>query len=108
MKLLAKNAEERYQSAAGLTAGLRKCLAQWESHGGIEPFPLGSDDASDRLMAPEKLYARENGLQALLGGVGRVVADGAAELLLVSGDAGIGKSSLVNELQKALVPPRGL
>jgi serine/threonine protein kinase len=49
MKLLAKNAEDRYQTAAGLTPDLRKCLAEWESHRSIEPFPLGADDVSDRL-----------------------------------------------------------
>ena len=108
MKLLAKNAEDRYQTAAGLTADLRKCLADWESHRGIEPFPLGADDASDRLMAPEKLYGREREIETLRGAFDRVVANGATELVLVSGYAGIGKSSVVNELQKALVPPRGL
>ena len=108
MKLLAKNAEDRYQTAAGLAVDLRKCLAEWETHRGIEPFPLGADDVSDRLMAPEKLYGREHEIETLLGAFDRVVANGATELVLVSGYAGIGKSSLVNELHKALVPPRGL
>jgi hypothetical protein len=60
MKLLAKNAEDRYQTGAGLTVDLRKCLAEWESNCRIDPFPLGANDASDRLMAPEKLYGREH------------------------------------------------
>jgi predicted ATPase len=59
-------------------------------------------------MLPEKLYGREHEIEMLLGAFDRVVTDGATELVLVSGYAGIGKSSLVNELQKALVPPRGL
>ncbi len=108
MKLLAKTAEDRYQTAAGLTVDLRKCLAEWESHRRIEPFLLGADDASDRLMAPEKLYGRQHEIDTLLGAFDRVVANGATELVLVSGYAGIGKSSVVNELQKALVAPRGL
>ncbi len=108
MKLLAKNAEDRYQTAAGLTIDLRKCSAEWESHRGIEPFPLGASDVSDRLMAPEKLYGREHEIETLLGAFDRVVANGAAELVLVSGYSGIGKTSVVNELHKALVPPRGL
>jgi hypothetical protein len=108
MKLLAKNAEDRYQTAAGLTADLRKCLAEWESHHRIEPFQFGADDASDRLMAPEKLYGREHEIETLLGAFDRVVTSSRPELVLVSGNAGIGKSSLVNELQKALVAPRGL
>jgi PAS domain S-box-containing protein len=108
MKLLAKNAEDRYQTAAGLAVDLRKCLAEWESHGDIQPFLLGADDASDRLIVPEKLYGREHEIEMLRGAFDRVVANGATELVLVSGYAGIGKSSVVNELQKALVPPRGL
>ena len=108
MKLLAKNAEDRYQTAAGLTVDLRKCLAEWESHRGIEPFPLGAGDVSDRLVAPEKLYGREHEIETLLRAFDRVVANGAAELVLVSGYSGIGKTSVVNELHKALVPPRGL
>src|SRR6476646_6101958 len=59
MKLLAKTAEERYQTAAGVEADLRRCLADWESHGRIESFPLGTHDPSDRLLIPEKLYGRE-------------------------------------------------
>ena len=108
MKLLAKTAEERYQTAAGVEADLRRCLAEWESHGRIEPFPLGAHDVSDRLLIPEKLYGREREIEALLASFDRVVATGTLELVLVSGYSGIGKSSVVNELHKALVPPRGL
>src|SRR5260221_11154960 len=108
MKLLAKNAEERYQPASGLEADLRRCLAEWESHGRINPFPLGDHDASDRLLIPGKLYGREREIGALLAAFDRVVAEGAPELVLVSGYSGVGKSSVVNELHKALVPPRGL
>jgi serine/threonine protein kinase len=67
MKLLAKNAEDRYQTAAGLAVDLRKCLAEWESHRSIEPFPLGADDVPDRLLIPEKLYGREHEIEMLLG-----------------------------------------
>ena len=108
MKLLAKNAEERYQTAFGLETDLRQCLAQWESHGRIDPFPLGTHDASDQFRIPEKLYGREREVDALLAAFERVVADGTPELVLVSGYSGIGKSSMVNELHKVLVPPRGL
>ena len=108
MRLLAKNAEERYQTAAGLEADLRRCLMGWQSQGRIDPFPLGTEDASDRLQIPEKLYGRECEVDALLAAFDRVVAQGTAELVLVSGYSGVGKSSVVNELHKALVPPRGL
>jgi PAS domain S-box-containing protein len=108
MKLLAKNAEERYQTASGLASDLRGCLAQWEAHGRIEEFPLGAHDASDRFRVPEKLYGREREIDTLLAAFDRVVAEDVPELVLVSGYSGVGKSSVVNELHKALVLPRGL
>jgi predicted ATPase len=108
VKLLAKNAEERYQTASGLEADLRRCLAEWQSHGRIDPFPLGAHDTSDRLLIPEKLYGREREIDTLLAAFERVVAQGTPELVLVSGYSGVGKSSVVNELHKVLVPPRGL
>ena len=59
-------------------------------------------------MIPEKLYGREREVETLLAAFDRVVESGAPELVLVSGYSGIGKSSVVNELHKALVPSRGL
>ncbi|WP_051346538.1 trifunctional serine/threonine-protein kinase/ATP-binding protein/sensor histidine kinase [Bradyrhizobium sp. th.b2] len=108
MKLLAKTAEERYQTAAGVEADLRKCLTAWELFGRIDPFPLGLQDASDRLMIPEKLYGREAEIATLLAAFDRVVKHGGSELVLVSGYSGIGKSSVVNELHKVIVLPRGI
>jgi PAS domain S-box-containing protein len=108
MKLLAKNAEERYQTASGLEADLRRCLTEWQSYGRIDSFPLGAHDASDRLLIPEKLYGREREVDVLLATFDRVVAQGTAEFVVVSGYSGVGKSSVVNELHKVLVPPRGL
>ena len=108
LKLLAKTPEERYQTAAGLEADFRRCLADWESLGRIDPFLLGAHDASDRLLIPEKLYGRDREIKALLEAFDRVVAHGAPELVLVSGCSGIGKSSVVDELHKAIVLPRGI
>ncbi len=88
MKLLAKNAEERDQTAAGLEADFRRCLSEWQSHGRIDSFPLGTNDSSDRLLIPEKLYGREREVDALLAAFNRVVAQGTAELVLVSGYSG--------------------
>src|SRR5271154_1314707 len=108
MKLLAKNAEDRYQTALGLEADLQRCFEEWESRRCIEPFQLGTHDVPDRLLIPEKLYGRAREIMALLAAFDRIVKSGAPELVLVSGYSGIGKSAVVNELHKVLVPPRGL
>ena len=108
MKLLTKTAEERYQTAAEVEADLRKCLAAWEATDHIDEFPLGEQDATDRLIIPEKLYGREREIATLLEAFDRVVTHGKSELVLVTGYSGIGKSSVVNELHKAIVLPRGI
>jgi PAS domain S-box-containing protein len=108
MKLMAKSAEDRYQSAGGLDADLRHCLAQWESSGRIDLVPLGTGDVPDRLLIPETLYGRKAEVDTLLAAFDRVVVHGAPELVLVSGYSGVGKTSVVHELHKALVQPHGL
>jgi len=108
MKLLAKTSEERYQTAAGLEGDLRRCLADWERQGCINDFALGRHDASDRLLIPEKLYGRADEVETLVASFDRIINSGVPELVLVSGYSGIGKSSVVNELHRVLVPPRGL
>ncbi len=108
MKLLAKTAEERYQTATGVERDLRRCLAAWESQGRIGEFPIGEHDTPDRLLVPEKLYGRAREIGTLLASFDRVAASGRPELVLVSGYSGIGKSAVVNELHKALVLPRAL
>ncbi|WFU46020.1 AAA family ATPase (plasmid) [Bradyrhizobium sp. CB82] len=108
MKLLAKNAEERYQTAAGAGSDLEHCLVEWRAHACIADFQLGEQDMPDRLTVPEKLYGREQEVSALITAFDRVAKGGRAELALVSGYSGVGKSAVVNELQKVVTPPRGL
>ncbi|HUN96802.1 MAG TPA: serine/threonine-protein kinase PknK, partial [Bradyrhizobium sp.] len=108
LKLLAKRAEDRYQTAGGLESDLRSCQTQWEAQRRIDSFPLGERDRPDRLLIPEKLYGRRREVETLLASFDRVVNGGAPELVLVSGYSGIGKSSVVNELQPVVVPPGGL
>jgi PAS domain S-box-containing protein len=108
MKLLAKIAEERYQTASGLEADLQRCLREWETHGRIDAFKLGAHDLPNQLLIPEKLYGREHEIDSLLTSFERVAATGTVEFVLVSGYSGIGKSSVVHELHKVLVQPRGL
>src|SRR5262249_58199400 len=94
VKLLAKRAEDRYQTAAGLESDLRRCQIEWEAQRGIDDFALGEHDTPDRLLIPEKLYGRRREVEILLAAFDRVVKGGPPELVLVSGYSGIGKSSV--------------
>jgi predicted ATPase/serine phosphatase RsbU (regulator of sigma subunit)/tRNA A-37 threonylcarbamoyl transferase component Bud32 len=107
MKLLAKAPEERYQSATGLKADLQRCLEEWQRDRRVGRFDLGSVDVSNRLHLPEKLYGRKADIELLLETVERV-RHGRAELLVITGFAGIGKSSLVHEVHKPVVEHRGI
>jgi predicted ATPase/GAF domain-containing protein/DNA-binding CsgD family transcriptional regulator/tRNA A-37 threonylcarbamoyl transferase component Bud32 len=132
-KLMAKNAEDRYQSAAGLKADLVECLGQWQSRQRIEDFPLGQQDSANRLQIPQRLYGREAEVNTFLAAFERVgvidpaklagEASGQAlrsgspgspgveysrnEMMLVSGAAGIGKTALVHEVYPPLTRRRG-
>ncbi|MBE8987698.1 AAA family ATPase [Nostoc sp. LEGE 12450] len=101
-KLMAKNAEDRYQSAMGLKHDLVFCLEQWQETGKHTWFDLGQCDISDRFLIPEKLYGREQEIECLLEVFGRV-ANSAVELMLVAGFSGIGKTAVVNEVHKVIV-----
>jgi predicted ATPase/signal transduction histidine kinase len=107
MRLLAKEPEDRYQSARGLLRDLERCLEQWTAQGRVDDFPLGAHDVVDRLQMQRRLYGREREIAALLGAFERSTS-GMPELVLVSGYSGVGKSSLVNELQRPIVRERGL
>ncbi|NEQ65212.1 MAG: AAA family ATPase, partial [Symploca sp. SIO2D2] len=120
IKLMAKNAEDRYQSAEGLKADLETCLNQLQTTGNIACFSLAQADISERLQIPQKLYGREAEIASLLAafeGVafskGRGDTDAetkrprGVELMLVTGYSGIGKSSLVQELYKPITANRG-
>ena len=106
LKLMAKNAEDRYQSALGLKHDLERCLQQLETKGAFATFELGERDACDRFLIPEKLYGREAQVQTLLDAFERV-ANGATEMMLVAGFSGIGKTAVINEVHKPIVKQRG-
>ncbi|MEH2175345.1 AAA family ATPase [Nostoc sp.] len=108
MKLLSKVAEQRYQSALGLQFDLEKCLKQLETTGQIPSFILGEQDISERFQIPQKLYGREPEIAKLLQAFERVVNQGKPEIVLVSGYAGVGKSTLVKEIHKPIVRERGV
>ncbi|MEG3986198.1 AAA family ATPase [Microcoleus sp. S28C3] len=105
MKLLSKTAEDRYQSALGLKVDLETCQ-QMLSSGEISHFIIGKLDSYSQFLIPQKLYGREREVASLLEAFTRVSA-GTTEMMLVSGYSGIGKSSLVNEVDKPIVGARG-
>ncbi len=109
MKMMAKTAEERYQSAFGIKADLEKCLAQLQDTGNIYYFAIATKDISDKFQIPQKLYGRETEVETLLAAFERVANNpqSKTELMLVAGYSGIGKSSLVAEIHKPNTRLRG-
>jgi serine/threonine protein kinase len=128
LKLMAKNAEDRYQSAWGIKADLENCLHQLETTGQIAAIPLGLQDVSEQFYIPQKLYGREAEIRTLLAAFERVAGDREqgmgneetdpvphtphpilqhSKMMLVSGYSGVGKSALVQELYKPITARRG-
>lgn len=107
MKLLAKNADHRYQSTAALIDDLHECRTQLENGGPFEDFTPGRNDHSTRLMTPDQLYGRSKQIQQLLA-IFDEVCRGETALVLVKGYSGIGKTALVNEVQRPVIEKRGL
>ncbi|MBG1243248.1 AAA family ATPase [Nostoc sp. NZL] len=121
LKLMAKNAEDRYQSAWGIKADLKIGLHQFAQTDKINGIQLGLQDVSDRFQIPQKLYGREAKIEALLAAFDRVAqtrneelrvknqknSQFQVEMMLVSGYAGVGKSALVQELYKPITAKRG-
>jgi predicted ATPase/class 3 adenylate cyclase len=107
LRLLAKAPELRYQSAAGLLADLRACQLALKPDGSIDSFEIATADIPNRFHIPERLYGREAELDTIFAAFKRAVDERSPTLLLVSGDPGIGKSSLVNEIHKPIIASAG-
>ncbi|MGB3534054.1 MAG: AAA family ATPase [Microcoleaceae cyanobacterium] len=129
-KLMAKNAENRYQTALGLKHDLETCWKQWENNQKIDDFEIGCHDTCERFIIPEKLYGRDNEVQALLSAFDRIATptyqpvshqvnsddidskqaeteQRRVEMMLVAGYSGIGKTAVINEVHKPIVRQRG-
>jgi predicted ATPase len=100
MKLMAKAADDRYQSARGLQLDLEECMAQFSASGHIVPFPLARHDVSERFQIPHKLYGREAEVGLLRQAFFDMAESGSTSVLLVAGYSGIGKTSLVQALRR--------
>ncbi|MBD2000556.1 AAA family ATPase, partial [Leptolyngbya sp. FACHB-541] len=128
LKLMAKNAEDRYQSAWGIKADLERCAQQLAEMGQINTLSLGLQDVSEQFRIPQKLYGREAEIEALWVAFDRVTGNresgagnrekhptphtlhptpSCSEMMLVSGYSGIGKTALVQELHKPITAKHG-
>ncbi|MDY6781984.1 MAG: AAA family ATPase [Cyanobacteriota bacterium] len=119
LKLLEKNAENRYQSAYGIETDLELCLKQWQETGSVEPFALAQNDRCAQFIVSQTLYGREEAIASLLDVFWRVVTPSSektahrkrtyvgAEFVMVTGYAGVGKTSVINEIHKPIVEKRG-
>lgn len=107
LKLMEKNAEDRYQSAYGLKQDLKKCLEAYVNQGSIITFDLGQEDYSERFQIPQKLYGRERETEILLQSFENI-SKGKKEMLLIGGSSGVGKSALISEIHKPITSKKGL
>ncbi len=94
VKLLSKSAEDRYQTAYGVSHDLLTCLQRLDQSGTCTPFELAQRDKPHQIIFSNKFYGRQTELQRLKDVYGRV-SNGSTELVLVSGYAGVGKTALV-------------
>ena len=100
-KLLSKPADDRYQGGGGLRHDLDRCLQALESDGTIPPFELAQHDPPSRFELPQRFYGRSREL-ARLDAALEEASLGTLRLVMVAGSAGIGKTSLVQELQRSV------
>jgi len=114
MKSMAKNCEDRYQNSFGLLADLKQCQRQLTNNGKIAPFELGKFDFPNKFIVPKFLFGREKQIESLVSVFDKLCAPTSAEaslpgveITLVSGSPGIGKSSLIGEIQKTIAARKG-
>jgi predicted ATPase/transcriptional regulator with GAF, ATPase, and Fis domain len=106
LKLLAKAAEDRYQSSAGIAYDLEACQREWTTHATISLFELGRHDVPEQLLIPRKLYGRDREVDELLRAFAET-CEGRTAMMLVAGYSGIGKTALIQELHNPIVRKRG-
>ncbi|MDX1961262.1 MAG: AAA family ATPase [Leptospiraceae bacterium] len=107
MKLMAKNAEDRYQSCRSLLADLQRAYNEWKENGTISTFELGANDFSEEFKIPQKLYGREKEVNTLISEFEVTQNSGRSKLILIGGYSGVGKSSLVKEIYKPMTQSHG-
>jgi predicted ATPase/GAF domain-containing protein len=107
MRLLAKDPAARYQSAAGLLADLARCSREWHGDRAIPEFALGQHDRRDRFMIPDRIYGRSAMVDQLLMQFYQISHHPQKSLVLIAGDAGVGKTAIVNQVQPQIARQKG-
>jgi predicted ATPase/signal transduction histidine kinase/CheY-like chemotaxis protein len=105
-KLLAKSPDDRYHNHQGLYADLKDCQKQWQTKGQIDHFTIGQNDVSTEFFLTQRIYGRNIEQTGLIAAFDRASA-GLAELILIVGKTGVGKSALVHQLHTSIVAKRG-
>ncbi len=106
LKLMSKNAEDRYQGTWGLKDDLTRCYKELKDTGKVSDFEIAANDVSGRFQIPEKLYGREKEREQILGAFDQVAAGG-KRILFITGESGIGKTAIIHEVQKPIVEKHG-
>ncbi len=105
-KQMLKQPEKRYQSATGLLSDLIRCRDEYEKRAAISEFPLGLYDRTHRVTFVSKMVGRDIEAEIILKEYNKT-AQGPFKSLFISGLPGIGKTRLIQELQKPIVEHRG-
>ena len=105
-KLLAKNPDDRYQSAVAIQADLENCQTQYRDRGVIEKFELGRLDWRSQFTVSSKLYGRSQAVKAIADSLA-CLSSGTPEILLLTGDAGLGKTTLVEQVISSTIGKNG-
>ncbi len=105
-KCMAKDATDRYQNGAGLHSDINRCLIQLEEKGEVSSFEIGSTDFTDQFVFPAQLFGRENELETLQSLYSQTLS-GTSGFVMVSGHSGVGKTSLVQEMNRTVATDKG-
>jgi predicted ATPase/class 3 adenylate cyclase len=105
-RLLAKNADDRYASAQGLSHDLARCIDDLHRTGTVGAFAIGQADATATLRVPDRLYGRDADRERVLAAFAGA-RQGRRTLVTVAGVSGIGKTALVNDVQRSITLTEG-
>lgn len=105
-KLMEKNPDNRYHSAAGLKADLLTVKRHFISKEPLNHFKAGLNDIVEQYKQSQKLYGRENEINELLEYYNNL-NHLKSVLVLVAGYSGVGKSALIRHIKFPIIQRQG-